>query len=91
LYLDSNYHWYDWIHMFAFLDNFFFIEVVLFILIGLIYPFVWTRNKFVNAESTTWEKTSEIIEKLGTIMGKIVFILLIGFLVLQFSRMIFKW
>jgi hypothetical protein len=88
--LDSNEHWYNWLHIVALLDHLLILKIVFFGFVALLYPFIWIRNRYVNAESTKWTNVALITEKIGTLVGRTLFILAIAFILFQFFRWLLK-
>ena len=74
---DHSYYWSEWIKIISFLDHIQVLKLLFFISVVLIYPLIWLRNRYVNAESTSWVKVMLITENIGTFIARIIFILFI--------------
>jgi hypothetical protein len=75
LYLDvQDVNAVEWFHIVSIVTNLNFYKLLLIIIVAIVYPWVYLRNRFVNAESTKWINVMLLTEKIIYKVGKILII-----------------
>jgi hypothetical protein len=87
-FLDTVDKWSVWLHLLALLDHLFILKGLFFVITALVYIILWIIKALLGESSENWSNAEKITEKIGTYIGRVIFFLMIAFIIFQVIHML---